>query len=241
MKILEFSGGKDSLAVLLLLKDQLDDIVVLWADSGDSFPETIAQMERVREMCPHFAVAHGCQPEVIERGGYPVDVLPVRNYAGVQFLAQQYRPKLQGFMECCMNSFLIPMQQKAIELGATTIIRGQKSCDHHKSPLKNGDVVDGIEYLFPIEDWTDEQVMEFVKDSDLLLAHYSEANTGLDCMHCTAYLADNQWKLPYLERNHPAAAAEVTRRLKLIQREVLADMRHLDSIISTSEVNNHGL
>ena len=231
MKILEFSGGKDSLAVLLLLRDHLPEITVLWADSGNSFPETIAQMEKVRAICPNFIIAHGNQPEVIERGGYPVDVLPMRNHSYISRMAQQNRLKLQGFFECCTNSFLLPMHQKALELGATTIIRGQKACDSHKSPLKNGDVVDGIQYLFPIEDWTDDQVMEFVKDSPLLPTHYSEANTGLDCMHCTAYLADNQWKLNYLKRNYPETAKEVTRRLTLIQQEIRSDMQHIDALI----------
>jgi len=163
MKILEFSGGKDSLAVLLLLRDQLHDITVLWADSGDSFPETIEQMELVKSICPNFITVKGNQPGVIERGGYPVDVLPMRNHTYIANMTQQDRPKLQGFFECCTNSFLIPMHAKALELGATMIIRGQKLADAQKSPVRNGDVIDGIEYWFPIEDWSDEQVMEFVE------------------------------------------------------------------------------
>lgn len=226
MKILEFSGGKDSIACLTLLKDELSDITVLWADSGDSFPETLQQMEKVRNICPNFEIVKGNQPKVINENGYPVDVLPVRNYGIVQYHAQQDRPKLQGFLECCYNSFLIPMHNKAIELGATEIIRGQKLADNHKNPLKDGDVIDGITYRFPLQDWTDDRVMELVKDSDLLPSHYSGARTSLDCMHCTAYLADNQWKLPYLEKYHPKQGKEVRRRLEIIKSEVMSDMAY---------------
>ncbi len=231
MVVLQFSGGKDSLACLLLLKDRLNDITVVWADSGDAFPETYAQMEKVKAMCPHFVVAKGNQPQAIKEFGYPVDVLPCRNHVAVQHLAQQERPKLQCFLDCCARSFLGPMHQTTLELGATVIIRGQKLCDEQKSPVKSGDVIDGVTYFFPIEDWTDEQVIEFVKDSDLLPEHYDFANTSLDCMHCTAYLADNQWKLPYLKRFHPAVAEEVSTRLNTIRREIDMDMSHLNKLL----------
>ena len=221
----------------MLIKNQLPDITVLWADTGDSFPETHAQIEQVKALCPNFIIVKGDQPGVIDRGGYPVDVMPMRNHQGIARMTQQVRPKLQGFLECCMSSFLMPMHAKAIELGATMIIRGQKLADAQKSPVRSGDVIDGIEYWFPIEDWTDDQVMEFVKDSPLLPAHYSEANTGLDCMHCTAYLADNQWKLNYLKKHYQDTAQEVTRCLALIQREVRNDMQHLDNLIG----EDHGV
>ena len=234
MKILEFSGGKDSIACLLLLRDQLHDIIVLWADSGDAFPETHAQMERVKAMCPNFVVVRGNQPDVIEQGGYPVDVMPMRNHAFIQHIAQQQREKMQGFLECCVNSFIVPMHLKAQELGATTIIRGQKMSDPHKSPVRSGDVVDGITFWFPIENWSDEQVLDFIAGSDLLPAHYAEARTSLDCMHCTAYLADNQWKLPYLDKHHPQVGEEVRRRLIWIKSEVDGDMQYLENIIGGS-------
>jgi len=230
LRILEFSGGKDSLAVLLLLKDELKDITVLWADSGDSFPETYAQMELVKKICPNFITVNGFQKEVIRDFGYPVDVLPVSCHTSCKDLHGE-RPKLQGYSECCVRSFIMPLHNAAIQLGATEIIRGQKASDSMKSNVKNGDIVDGIRYNFPIEDWTDAQVMEYVKDSELLPKHYKVANTGLDCMHCTAYLAENTWKLQYLIENHPIVAKEVSRRFKIIKNEIDKEMKHLNEIL----------
>ena len=225
--VLQFSGGKDSLACLLLLKDELHKITVLWTDSGAAFPETYKQMEKVKEICPNFVVVKGNQPKQIEDHGYPVDILPMRNHKEIQFYTQQEKLPLQGFLQCCVNSLMLPMQDATKKLGATLIIRGQKFSDEQKSPVKSGDVIDGVEYFFPIENWSDEQVMKFVKDSDLMTDHYKDANTSLDCWSCTAYLKDNQWKLPYLKKHHPEKAIEVKKRLELIKVEIMKEMEFL--------------
>ncbi len=229
--VLQFSGGKDSLACLLLLQDRLDEITVMWADSGDAFPETLQQMEIVKSLCPHFVVVNGNQPEVIKQFGYPADILPVKNYVQVQHLTQQSHIKIQPFIECCQHSLLVPMHEKTLELGATMIIRGQKLVDKMKSPVRNGDVIDGITYCFPIEHWTDAEVLEYVSKSSLLPAHYDIANTSMDCMHCTAYLAENAWKLNYLNEHYPQQAQEVKTRLHIIRDEVMKDMANLERLL----------
>lgn len=228
--VLQFSGGKDSLACLLLLKEHLHRITVVWVNTGAAFPETLAQMEVVRAMCPHFVEVHGRQVEQIAEHGFPVDVLPMRNHLQIQYAAQQRRAPLQGFMQCCWHSLMLPMHEATMEMGATLIIRGQKADDHHKSAVKSGDVVDGIEYWFPVEDWTDTEVLEYVQDSGLLPAHYEHANTSLDCWSCTAYLGENQWKLSYLKKHHPEKAIEVQRRLNIIRQEIQSDLQYLDKL-----------
>jgi 3'-phosphoadenosine 5'-phosphosulfate sulfotransferase (PAPS reductase)/FAD synthetase len=226
--VLQFSGGKDSLACLLLLKEHLHRITVVWVNTGAAFPETLAQMDAVRAMCPHFIEVQGRQPEQIAGHGFPVDVLPMRNHLQIQYVTQQKRIPLQGFMQCCFNSLMLPMHEATLAMGATLIIRGQKTADHHKNPVKSGDVVDGVEYWFPVENWTDAQVLDYVRDSGLLPAHYDHANTSLDCWSCTAYLSENKWKLPYLKKHHPEKAEEVERRLNIIRQEIKADMAFLE-------------
>lgn len=225
--VFQFSGGKDSIACLLMLKGHLRRITVLWTNTGAAFPETIAQIECVKAMCPNFIEARGHQPEHIEANGYPVDVLPVRNHLQSQYLTQQTRLPLQGFLGCCAENLMRPMHEATLATGATLIIRGQKLADHHKSPVRSGDIIGGVEFWFPIESWSDAEVMDFVKDSDLLPSHYSDANTSLDCWSCTAYLAENQWKLPYMKKHHPEKAAEVKKRLIMIREEIMSDMAHM--------------
>lgn len=230
MQVLQFSGGKDSLACLFLLKHKLHEITVLWLDSGDSFPESYAQMEEVKKLCPNFKVIKGRQPEIIAEHGYPVDLLPVRNHSIVQINAQQSRPKLQSFFDCCYRSVMAPLHEATLAMGATMIIRGQKLVDEHKSPLRNGDVVDGVRYFFPLEDWSDAQVYDYLEQSNanhLLPKHYSEANTSLDCQHCTAYLAENSWKRSYLKKCHPKVHKEVQFRMNIIYNEISTELFHM--------------
>lgn len=229
--VMQFSGGKDSIACLVLLRPYLDRITVVWTNTGAAFPETLAQMERVRAMCPNFVEVRGNQPAQVSSNGFPVDVLPIRNHPHVQFLAGQSRPPMQSFLDCCMANMMAPMHEATLAMGATLIIRGQKQSDDHKSPVKSGDVINGVEYWFPIEAWNDDDVMALVGGNDLLPAHYADARTSLDCWSCTAYLADNQWKLPYLTKHHPEKAQEVRRRLILIRDETRQDVRHLDNIL----------
>lgn len=226
--VFQFSGGKDSIACLLLLKDYLHKITVMWTNTGAAFPETIEQMEKVKQICPNFIEVNGHQPEQIEANGYPVDVLPVRNHLQSQYLTQQKRLPLQGFLGCCAANMMSPMHEATKNLGATLIIRGQKLTDHHKSPVRSGDVIDGIEYLFPIESLTDDQVMSLIKDSELLPKHYKDARTSLDCWSCTAYLEENQWKLPYLMAHHPEKGREVKKRLIMIRNEIMSDLKFME-------------
>lgn len=225
--VLQFSGGKDSLACLLLLRPWWDRLVVLWLNTGACLPETIEQMKRVQAMVPNFVEITTNQPEQIERAGYPVDVLPLRNHATVGKLCGFDRPKLQSFLDCCYTNLMAPMHEAAKNSGATLIVRGQKRGDIHRGPYESGAVVAGIEYLFPVEDWTDEQVLDYVADSGLLPEHYDQGNTSMDCWNCTAYLSENAWKLRYLYERYPDKADVLRLRLEMIEREIDEDMRHL--------------
>lgn len=229
--VLQLSGGKDSLACLLLLKEELHRITVVWVNTGAAFPETLAQMAQIQKMCPRFMEVRSNQPEQIEENGYPVDVLPVKCHPRVQEMTSVRRVKMQDFMQCCVNNVMLPMQKACRSIGATLIIRGQKDADVLKGGLRSGDVEDGVEYWYPIQDWTDEQVLDMVTKHDMLPAHYNEgANTSMDCWSCSAYLEDNEWKLPYLEKHYPDKATEMKRRFKVIRGEIEHDLIWLKRI-----------
>lgn len=55
----EVSGGRDSLACLYLLRPYWNRFWVYWLNSGDSFPEVVQLMERVRARVPHFVEIAG--------------------------------------------------------------------------------------------------------------------------------------------------------------------------------------
>ena len=227
--VLQFSGGKDSLACLWLLEPFWPHVIVAWGNTGDAFPETRDLMEQVRAMVPNFHEVKSDVRKQQGRYGFPVDVLPVRNHPDVMHLLHPHpRPKLQSCVACCNDNLWQPMQAAMRELGATLIIRGQRQAEVQRSPVKSGQVRDGVEYLFPLEDWDSAEVRGYVADKPLGLPdNYDDMDTGLDCMHCTGHLFENIGKRRYMVKRHPEAYAEVSRRLDVIAGEVDRDMTFL--------------
>ncbi len=226
--VLQFSGGKDSLACLWLLRTHWQRLTVLWVNSGSALPEVHTLMDKVRGLVPNFRELKTNQAAQIDVRGFPVDVLPVRADAKVQYLAQQERPKLQSFMDCCYSNLMAPLYAETKRLGATLVIRGQKLADKHRSPIRSGHVEDGIAYWFPLEDWTDEDVNTYLADKPIGVPEsYEYFNSSSDCWNCTAYLEDNVGKMRYLRERHPRMHKEVMRRLRIINAEVKRDHAHL--------------
>lgn len=185
---LQFSGGKDSLACLYMWRDKLDETVVLWCNSGAAYPETIAQMERIKAWVPHFVEVRGNQPAVVEQYGYPADVVPVLSSPSAWLVHGRKGPKIQSFIDCCARSLWAPMYQAVKALGITRVVRGQRNEETLTGPVRNGHVFDGIEYILPIQDWSEADVLAYLKEVGAELpAYYDTERTSRDCWSCTAF------------------------------------------------------
>lgn len=206
--VLQFSGGKDSLACLYLLEPQWNDLIVAWVNTGAAFPETLELMERVQAMVPNFREIRSDQ-SIVSRG-YPVDTVPVQ--AGtIGKMSEHYKGVFfQSRYDCCAHSLWNPLYRAMQEWGVTVIIRGQKCTDGRKIPINDGSVINGIEYRFPLESWSDARVISFLKERGVdIPRNYQHMTTGLDCWNCTAYLDENAGKLSYLRQYHPQWHKEV--------------------------------
>lgn len=198
---LQLSGGKDSLACLYLMKPHWPLLTVYWLNTGAAFPETIALMERIKKLVPNFVEIAGCQPQVIERFGIPSDIVPVSG-TEMGVMAAGGGVLIQDAYSCCARSLMLPMHQKMIEDGVTLIIRGQKNNDKLKGPARSGDVLEGMELLYPIEEWTDEEVFDYLGvQGRELPAFYKELKSSPDCVTCSAYWEEG--RAGYLKRFHP--------------------------------------
>lgn len=215
---LQLSGGRDSIACLYLMKPYWDRLTVYWLDAGAAYPETVAFMRDIEKEVPRFVRIQGQQPQMIEQWGMPTDILPasatpmgVTGSGGGTLMQDRY--------SCCLRSIMLPMHAKMIEDGITLIVRGQKNADRLKSVLRSGDVENGIEYLFPIEDWDTRKVMTYLREQKAPIPRFYEMlNSAPDCMTCTAYWEEGA--MHYLHRYHHEQFKENRERLDVIRQQV---------------------
>lgn len=227
---LQFGGGKDSLACLYLLKPRWDEILVTWLNTGAAFPETQAQMEEIRALVPHF---HEVRTDVwanIEHHGWPTDVLPVRNAFWGKATTGEAGIMMQSWFNCCHANFWTPLDQAMRALGIKTIIRGQRLSEDYKSPIRHGMTANGITYEFPLQDWSEQRVSDYLHEQGVEIpAHYEMTSKSLDCWNCTAYLDAKLDQLKYLEQMHPQKHTIVIDKLRRIRTAVHRGMEPLEA------------
>lgn len=220
---LQLSGGKDSLAVLHLLRPYWGKLTVYWLNSGDAVPATEEMMRGVATTVPNFKDIQGRQPQIIADYGWPSDVVPHshtvlgnRVLGGTPF-------KVQERLHCCVNSIMLPMHEAMLADGITLVIRGKRGDDADKTGVQTGDMTAGYEVLFPIIDWTEQDVYTYLATNQIdLPEYYADVNDSLDCKTCTAW--SNHRADRYLRRALPDAYAEKHRRLNLILGAIRNDM-----------------
>jgi 3'-phosphoadenosine 5'-phosphosulfate sulfotransferase (PAPS reductase)/FAD synthetase len=217
---LAFSGGKDSLACLLLHKEQLNDITVFWVNTGKAYPETLRVIDYAKSISPNFIEIETNQNFQNECNGLPSDVVPVNWTVFGQQLTGKKDVAIQSYLQCCYENKSKPLNDFAKSIGITHMIRGQRNSDSHKSTAKHHDLVDGITYLHPIENWTTVSVIEFIEKHMELPKHFYLGHTSLDCFDCTAYQKDTKDVSLYREKHHPE-----------LHKQYLARKEKLDSAI----------
>ena len=216
---IQFSGGKDSLACLYLYRERWDTTYVVWLDTGAAYPEMVEYMEKWKQRLPHFIHVKSDQPSNVRERGWPVDVLPVENTLIGKLITGNEGPLMQSHLDCCAANIWVPLYNACRGLGIRYLVKGQRGNDRRKSTSVHGQVVDGIQYLMPIQDWTEEQVFQYLKDvgAELPPGYAEGEKTGRDCWNCTAYLDDNRkriYNMPEQKR------AEMLRRLAIIDSEI---------------------
>lgn len=228
MIALQWSGGKDSTAVLMLLEKSWHKMTVYWLNSGDAFPETTYFVRRIAEHLPNFVEVQGAQPDVIKLIGMPSDLVPFPNSPVAWQMMVGEEPKIIDRGTCCYFSKMLPLHNHMREDGVTTVIRGQKDCDRWRGPLEDGAVVEGVKYLYPIKDWSDEMVLSFLKKRDAMPPLYKDGimRSG-DCMTCSAWLGDNRSK--YVREYYPDKSKVLEDRLDKLTLAIAPHFRHLVS------------
>lgn len=226
--VLQFSGGKDSLAALYFLKPMWNELTVMWCNTGDAFPETIRQVAKLAGVVKNVEIVTANIFSQQEKFGPPTDVVPVWDTAFGRQMDDSRVRRFQTPFACCGDNIWDPMYQAVKAGGYTLVIRGQRNAEAKKSTIRSGHREDGLEYWFPLEEWSDLDVREFLAEQGVELpAHYAYFNSSLDCMTCTAYLADNVGKGKYLLERHPLAAERLGIKLALIDASVSEELANI--------------
>lgn len=227
---LQFSGGKDSLAVLYVMRPYWDRLTVYYCNSGDAFPETIELINKVKQEVPHFIEVAGRQPQVLATLGWPSDIVTCGSTPFGRMMGHD-EPALIDRYTCCFKSLMEPMYERMKADRITLIIRGQKNDDANKPPLRSGSTLDGFEFLYPIENWSLGDIFTYLTAVGAPIPqYYADGMTSApDCMSCTAWL---EHKLPqYVERYHPERYGNLMTRLNTIAAVVQPYVEQLQNTV----------
>lgn len=230
---LQFSGGKDSIATLLLMRPWWDRLTVYWLNTGDPFPEVVEVVEKVRALVPRFVEINGGRDAVVARHGLPSDVIPYSSTPVTHYLGVAETPPLQDRFSCCARVVMQPLHAKMIEDDITMIVRGQRVAETFKGPHRSGDVAEGFEVLYPIEDWTTDEVFEFIESSGWEIPRYyveGMPHSG-DCLVCTAWVGDGRGE--YLRKHHPDRFNEYREKLSIVAAAAQAAVNNLIDEVET--------
>lgn len=230
--ILQFSSGKDSVVCLYLLEKFWHKILVVWCNAGDEMPETIREIERVKKLPINFLEVRPIlpQPLSIQLHGIPSDIIPLRNVDDYSYLSQRERSgvAVQSTMSCCNRLLFKPLYEAVKEYGATLVIRGQRLSEDLHSPIKSGDIIDGVQYYFPIENWSEKDVFEYLAENEIdIPEYYDHVGHSLDCATCTGFLDSSKDKIAYIKKNHPEKFKVLHDRLQSLRHSIEIEHQHL--------------
>lgn len=209
---LAFSGGKDSWACLWLNRDRLADILVIWIDAGKNYPEMLETIEKAKEICPNFITVKVDRDGQNKYHGLPSDVVPINWTRQGQIVTDEKQVLVQSYLNCCYENLGKSLMDYCHKVGITHLIRGQRNDEGHKSSACDGDVIEGITFLQPIETWSSHDVLGYVAQHMELPEHFQFNHSSMDCYDCTAYAAESKDRIAYTIKHHPALYAEYATR-----------------------------
>jgi 3'-phosphoadenosine 5'-phosphosulfate sulfotransferase (PAPS reductase)/FAD synthetase len=119
---------------------------------------------------------------------------------------------LQSYLGCCWENISLPLFQAAHQLGVTHLVTGQRNEEGVKATARHQDTVAGVVRVHPIEDWTTQQVFDFLATKMIVPEHFSIKHSSLDCYDCTGYEHDSSDRVQWTAQKYPEFYSEYAGR-----------------------------
>lgn len=238
--VLQFSGGKDSTALMYLSRPYLDRITVLFSETGATFPHLKRHVKKVcRDLDANLVVVLPAQDvhQHIKEYGLPVDIVPVESSSMVaRYLNLKPKQLVQPYTQCCGAMIWYPMQEYVKNHNVDLVLRGSKAADGRVG-VTNDAEIDGVTYRSPLWDWSDADVYAYLKEQGVSLPeHYPRINDSLDCWCCTAHLAHHgAEKMKYIKENYPELWPIVSERLGKVRDVLASEMERIRGALNTHD------
>ena len=213
-----FSGGKDSTAVLHMLRHHLHRITTYHCDTGDLLPEMREHVASYEPLIPNLVRVNTNVAAWNVEHGLPTDLLP-HSQDRVGRMMGEHRIKLTSRYDCCVSNLMDPLWQRVKADGNTLLIRGSKAADMKRLPMRSGEVQDGIELFYPLQSWSHDDVFGYLREYGIQLPRlYHFMTNAPECARCTAWWKEGRGA--YLAQFYPELAQHYQARLKLVAEEI---------------------
>lgn len=212
-----------------VLEPWLQNILVIWVNTGAAYESTLKQMHQVRANVPHFYEITTDQPADIERWGFPSDIVPSRH--DIQLFGH-LEPKIQSTISCCTKNIWLPTQLCLKDKSIKVCYIGARE-DESMSDSRWDGTREGIEFKYPLRKWSKQMVLDYVKKHNIMLPpYYSQGEEkSRDCWNCTGYLWERRASiaaLPFYQRKEVEIRLQAIRDVvyaeDLINREILDEL-----------------
>lgn len=215
---LGFSGGKDSLALVYMLQPYWDKLTLYHVDTGDLLPEIREIVDMVERMVPRFVRIESNAKAWIANVGMPSDLVPTSSTSAGLAIGMSKRRIVDRF-DCCGINLMLPLHQRMIADAISLVIRGTKRVDAKRLPVESGDTSMGYELWLPLQDWSHEQVFDYLNSVGAPICRiYEERVNAPECATCPAWW--NERRAEYLAKYHPDLFDAYRANLRIVADEI---------------------
>lgn len=231
---IEVSGGKDSTLVLWLLREEglLGHVTAYHVNTGDLFPEVEAHVAELEAWCPRFVTIRTDSRAWARANGEPFDLVPYSAHPVGQM--RRDGGKVAHRFDCCGANLMLPLHKRVMDDGNTLIIRGTRRADQPVLPVESGQIVDGVEHFYPIQEMSDDEVFAFCREKDVPLPSlYEHFRQAPECSTCCAWGGVDTGG--YLKEYHPALFDIYAHRMSSVLREINPCLANLKKALRVFE------